>query len=98
MASALWEAAKAGDTAEARRLLDVGAPVDCKNDADVSSRTAGALPARCRGNGDRRRQPGVILPAVGLLRQEPRRTTCEPPTVMAIEPAAKRAGCRWGLA
>ncbi|KAA0153088.1 hypothetical protein FNF29_03276 [Cafeteria roenbergensis] len=34
LGSALWEAAKAGSTAEACRLLDVGAPVDWKNDAD----------------------------------------------------------------
>ncbi len=41
MAGALWEAAKAGNTAEASRLLDAGAPVDCKNDADVSARCHG---------------------------------------------------------
>ncbi len=44
MASALWEAASAGDTAETRRLLDEGAPVDRKNDADVSACCHGVAP------------------------------------------------------
>ncbi|KAA0147080.1 hypothetical protein FNF31_07655 [Cafeteria roenbergensis] len=34
MASALWEAAKAGNTAEASRLLDEGAPVTWENSLD----------------------------------------------------------------
>ncbi|KAA0170630.1 hypothetical protein FNF28_01392 [Cafeteria roenbergensis] len=34
MTSALWEAAKAGNTAEASRLLDAGAPVNRKNHAN----------------------------------------------------------------
>ncbi len=37
MASALWEAARAGDTAEASRLLDEGAPVEWRNEAAVRS-------------------------------------------------------------
>ncbi len=43
LANALWEAAKAGNTAEARRLLDEGAPVDWKNVADVSVEAVGTL-------------------------------------------------------
>ncbi len=68
MASALWEAAKAGNTAEACRLLDAGAPVDWKNDADVSSGTVGTLPTRYRGNGDRCNQPGVFISPLELRR------------------------------
>ncbi len=41
MTSALWEAAKAGNTAEASRLLDAGAPVNRKNHANVSARCHG---------------------------------------------------------
>ena len=48
MANALWQSAKAGNTAEASRLLDAGAPVDWKNITSVSPETGGALPARCR--------------------------------------------------
>ncbi len=33
---ALWQAAKEGNTAEARRLLDAGAPVGWENAAHVS--------------------------------------------------------------
>ena len=40
-ASVLWEAAKAGNTAEASRLLDEGAPLGCKNIANVSARCHG---------------------------------------------------------
>ncbi len=46
--AALWEAAKEGNTAEARRLLDAGAPVDWKNAAEVSSWYHGVVPARRR--------------------------------------------------
>ncbi len=37
MASALWEAAKAGNSAEASRLLDARAPVEWKCDVNVSA-------------------------------------------------------------
>ncbi|KAA0153563.1 hypothetical protein FNF29_02952 [Cafeteria roenbergensis] len=50
MASALWEAAKAGSTAEASRLLDAGAPVDWNNAAEYGS-TALVLAAE-RGHKD----------------------------------------------
>ena len=41
---ALWQAAKEGNTAEARRLLDERAPVDWQNDDAVSSCCHGAVP------------------------------------------------------
>ncbi|KAA0145992.1 hypothetical protein FNF29_08306 [Cafeteria roenbergensis] len=48
LASGLWEAAKAGSTAEAGRLLDEGAPVNWKN-AAAHGRTALIMAAwRCR--------------------------------------------------
>ncbi len=50
IASALWEAAEAGNAAEARRLLDAGAWVDCKSDADVSVETEGTLVAEGMGS------------------------------------------------
>ena len=46
MASALWEAAMAGNTAEASRLLDAGAPLNCKHVAAVSAEASSMLPAR----------------------------------------------------
>ncbi len=46
LASGLWEAAKAGSTAEAGRLLDEGAPVNWKNAAAVSAEAVGMLPTR----------------------------------------------------
>ena len=67
MTSALWEAATAGNTAEASRLLDAGAPVDWKNAAVVSSETVGAPPARCGEHGDRCNHPDVVVPPFGLL-------------------------------
>ena len=51
MANALWEAAKAGSTAEASRLLDEGAPVTWKKAAAVSYATDSTLPAHWRGHG-----------------------------------------------
>ncbi len=72
LASGLWEAAKAGNTAEAGRLLDEGAPVDWKNDADVSVEAVGTFPARCRRNGERCNQHDAFLTQDGLLRPEPR--------------------------
>ena len=95
MASALWEAARAGDTAEASRLLDEGAPVDWKNDAAVSVEAVGSFPARCQRNGERCNQHTAFLTLDGLLRHEPRWKTWGVSTVQAIEPAAKRAACRW---
>ena len=44
LGKALWEAAKEGNTAEARRLLDERAPVDWQNDDAVSSCCHGAVP------------------------------------------------------
>ncbi len=56
MGAALWEAAKDGNSAEARRLLDDGAPLEWKNTADVSSCCHGVvLPNRraCQKKGER---------------------------------------------
>ncbi len=92
---ALWEAAKEGNTAQASRLLDAGAPLDWKNAAMVSSEADGTLTARRRGDGVNHNQPGAFLPPVGLLHHGPRGKTCRPSTVMTIRAAAKRAECRW---
>ena len=91
MASELWEAAKAGNTAGASRLLDAGAPVDWKNVADVSSGTVGTLRTRCREDRVYDNQHGVILPQVGLLRHGPRGKTCGPSTEITIGAVAKCA-------
>ncbi|KAA0150232.1 hypothetical protein FNF29_05472 [Cafeteria roenbergensis] len=48
--AALWEAAKEGNTAEARRLLDAGAPVDWKNAAE--DRATAMMKAASAGHKD----------------------------------------------
>ena len=95
MASALWQSAKAGNTAEASRLLDEGTPLDWQNAADVSSETVGTLLTCCRGNGARNNEAGVSVPPMGLLHRGSRGKMCRPSTVMAMAAESLRAGWLW---
>ena len=76
LGNTLLELAKAGNTAEASRLLDAGAPVDWKSDADVSAGTGDMLPPRCRGHRAQQNQHVAILSPVARLCHGPRWKTC----------------------
>ena len=78
MSSALWEAAKAGNTAKASRLIDAGALVNRSNAAEVSTELDRMLPAGCRGHAARVNRPEISIPPAGVLQRGPREKTGGP--------------------